>query len=123
MVVVGGRGAVAMVGPWSSSHRKKGNQNRSAMSDKKMFWWICNKKRNRCCSVLRYSLQYKSVPQGITRDVAVTHDRNHYRVLEIDIPNKRVIEILDDKYVKADLPAIVEDNCSHLTPLQREIAL
>ena len=31
---------------------------------------------------------------------------------------KRVIEILDAKYVKADLPAIVKDNCSHLTPLQ-----
>ncbi len=33
---------------------------------------------------------------------------------------KRVIEILDAKYVKADLPAIVKDNCTHLTPLQRE---
>jgi hypothetical protein len=33
---------------------------------------------------------------------------------------KRVIEILDAKYVKADLPDIVKDNCSHLTPLQRE---
>ncbi len=30
---------------------------------------------------------------------------------------KRVIEILYAKYVKADLPAIVKDNCSHLTPL------
>ena len=33
---------------------------------------------------------------------------------------KRVITILDAKYDKADLPAIVNDNCSHLTPLQRE---
>jgi hypothetical protein len=33
---------------------------------------------------------------------------------------KRVIKILDAKYDKADLPAIVKDNCSHLTPLQRE---
>jgi hypothetical protein len=33
---------------------------------------------------------------------------------------KRVIEILDAKYDKANLPAIVRDNCSHLTPLQRE---
>jgi hypothetical protein len=33
---------------------------------------------------------------------------------------KRVIEILDAKYDKANLPAIVKDNCSHLTPLQRE---
>jgi hypothetical protein len=38
--------------------------------------------------------QYKSVPQGITRVVAVVHDRNHYGVLEIDIPNKRVV--IDD---------------------------
>ncbi len=29
---------------------------------------------------------------------------------------KRVIEILDAKYDKADLPAIIRDNCSHLTP-------
>jgi hypothetical protein len=33
---------------------------------------------------------------------------------------KRVIEILDAKYDKANLPAIVKDNCSHLTPLQRD---
>jgi len=35
---------------------------------------------------------------------------------------KRAIKILDAKYDKADLPAIVYDNCSHfhLTPLQQE---
>jgi hypothetical protein len=33
---------------------------------------------------------------------------------------KRVIEILDAKYDKANLPAIVRDNCSNLTPLQQE---
>jgi hypothetical protein len=33
---------------------------------------------------------------------------------------KRVIAILDAKYDKADLPAIIGDNCSHLTPSQRE---
>jgi hypothetical protein len=33
---------------------------------------------------------------------------------------KRVIEILDAKYDKANLRAIVRDNCSHLTPLQQE---
>ena len=33
---------------------------------------------------------------------------------------KRVIEILDAKYDKADLPAIIRDNCSHLTPSHRE---
>jgi hypothetical protein len=33
---------------------------------------------------------------------------------------KRAIEILDAKYDKAKLPAIVKDNCSHLKPSQRE---
>jgi hypothetical protein len=33
---------------------------------------------------------------------------------------KRVIEILDTKYDKANLRAIVRDNSSHLKPLQRE---
>ncbi len=35
----------------------------------------------------------------------------------ISTPNatKRAIEILDAKYDKANLPAIVKDNCSHLT--------
>ena len=33
---------------------------------------------------------------------------------------KRVIEILDAKYDKENLPAIVRDNCAHLTPLQRK---
>ncbi len=31
---------------------------------------------------------------------------------------KRVIEILDSKYDKANLPEIVKDNCSHLEPSQ-----
>ncbi len=33
---------------------------------------------------------------------------------------KRVIEILDAKYDKANLPEIVKDNCSHLEPSQQE---
>ncbi len=33
---------------------------------------------------------------------------------------KRVVEILDAKYKKADLPAIVKENCSHLQPSERE---
>ena len=33
---------------------------------------------------------------------------------------KRVIEILDTKYDKPDLPAIIGDNCSHLTPSHKE---
>jgi len=41
--------------------------------------------------------QYKSVPQGITRVVAALHDSDHYGVLEIDIPNKKVL-IYDGLY-------------------------
>ncbi len=33
---------------------------------------------------------------------------------------KRVVEILDAKYGKADLPAIIRENCSHLTASGRE---
>ncbi len=33
---------------------------------------------------------------------------------------KRVVEILDAKYEKADLPAIIRENCSHLTASNRE---
>jgi hypothetical protein len=33
---------------------------------------------------------------------------------------KRVVEILDAKYKKADLPAIIRENCSHLTASDRE---
>jgi hypothetical protein len=33
---------------------------------------------------------------------------------------KRVVEILDTKYEKADLPAIFRENCSHLTANKRE---
>ncbi len=36
---------------------------------------------------------------------------------------KRVIEILDAKYDKAVLPAIIWENCSHLTPSHRELLL
>ncbi len=35
--------------------------------------------------------QYKTLPQGVTTVVAVLHDADHYAVLEIDIPNKKVI--------------------------------
>ncbi len=33
---------------------------------------------------------------------------------------KRVVEFLDTKYEKADLPAIVSENCSHLEALARK---
>jgi hypothetical protein len=33
---------------------------------------------------------------------------------------KRMVKILDAKYEKADLPAIIRENCSHLTASDRE---
>jgi hypothetical protein len=33
---------------------------------------------------------------------------------------KRIVKILDAKYEKADLPAIIRENCSHLTASDRE---
>ncbi len=33
---------------------------------------------------------------------------------------KRIVEILDAKYAKADLPVIVRDNCKHLNPSEGE---
>jgi hypothetical protein len=33
---------------------------------------------------------------------------------------KSMVEILDAKYEKADLPAIIRENCSHLTAKDRE---
>ncbi len=36
---------------------------------------------------------------------------------------KRVVEILDAKYEKADLPAIIRENCFHLTAYNREMLL
>ena len=36
---------------------------------------------------------------------------------------KRVVEILDAKYDKADLPAIIRENCSHISATDREMLL
>ncbi len=36
---------------------------------------------------------------------------------------KRMVKILDAKYKKADLPAIIRENCSHLTASDRETLL
>ena len=36
---------------------------------------------------------------------------------------KRVVKILDTKYDKADLPAIIRENCSHLSPSEGELLL
>jgi len=45
--------------------------------------------------------QYKSVPPDINKVVAVVHDRDHYGVLEIDIPSKKVL-IYDGLYRDLD---------------------
>jgi hypothetical protein len=45
--------------------------------------------------------QYKSVPPGINKVVAVVHDKDHYGVLEIDIPSKKVL-IYDGLYRDLD---------------------
>jgi hypothetical protein len=36
---------------------------------------------------------------------------------------KRVVEILDAKYDKANIPAIIRENCSHLSATDREMLL
>ena len=62
------------------------------------------------------SLQHKpSVTRALRHNTCQAQD-----LISTRTATKRVIEILDAKYVKADLPDIVKDNCSHLTPLQRE---
>ncbi len=40
--------------------------------------------------------------------------------LALAISTKRVVDIADAKYEKADLPAIIRQNCSHLTASDRE---
>jgi len=56
---------------------------------------------------------------------SVTRALRHYtrqaqEPVSVQNATKRVIEILDAKYDKANLPAIVRDICSHLPPSQRE---
>jgi hypothetical protein len=45
--------------------------------------------------------QYKALPQDVTTVVAVLHDADHYAVLEIDIPNKKV-HVYDGLYRDLD---------------------
>jgi hypothetical protein len=35
--------------------------------------------------------QYKALPDHVTKVVVVMHDRDHYTVMEIDIPVKKVV--------------------------------
>jgi hypothetical protein len=60
---------------------------------------------------------------SITRALRQNRARNPCLAQEPDSTKdgtKRVIAILDAKYDKADLPVIIGDNCSHLTPSHRE---
>ncbi len=45
--------------------------------------------------------EYKSLPDHVTKVVAVMHDRDHYAVMEIDIPVKKVV-ISDGLYRELD---------------------
>ena len=62
------------------------------------------------------NLQLKS---SITR--ALRNNSNHAQEpVSTRSATKRVVEILDAKYKKADIPAIVRENCSHLSATDRE---
>jgi hypothetical protein len=62
------------------------------------------------------NLQLKS---SITR--ALRSNSNHAQEpVSTRSATKRVVEILDAKYKKADIPAIVRENCSHLSVTDRE---
>jgi hypothetical protein len=39
--------------------------------------------------------KYRALPDHVTKVVAVTHDRDHYAVMEIDIPMKKAIMYAD----------------------------
>ena len=41
--------------------------------------------------------KYKALPDHVTKVVAVMHDRDHYAVMVIDIPKKKVV-IFDGLY-------------------------
>ena len=50
------------------------------------------------------------------RPLAVTNQKGWNATLSLNFSaTKRAVEILDAKYDKADLPAVVKENCSHLT--------
>ena len=62
------------------------------------------------------NLQLKS---SITR--ALRNNSNHAQEpVSTRSATRRVVEILDAKYEKADIPAIVRENCSHLSATDRE---
>jgi hypothetical protein len=45
--------------------------------------------------------KYKALPDHVTKVVAVMHDRDHYAVMEIDVPMKKVV-IYDGLYKELD---------------------
>jgi hypothetical protein len=51
--------------------------------------------------------QYKALPQGITRVVAVLHEADHYAVLEIDILNRKVY-VYDGLYRDLDRSKMIK---------------
>ena len=62
------------------------------------------------------NLQLKS---SITR--ALQNNSNHAQEpVSTRSATKRVVEILDEKFKKTDIPAIVRKNCSHLSATDRE---
>jgi len=56
---------------------------------------------------------------SITR--AIQNNMNHTKKpVNTGSATKHIVEILDAKYEKADIPAIVKENCSHLSVTDRE---
>jgi hypothetical protein len=66
------------------------------------------------------NLQLKSSITRALRQNSACNDCLAQELVSTKDGTKRVIEILDAKYDKADLPAIMRDNCSHLNPSHRE---
>ena len=60
--------------------------------------------------------------KGVTRALRINFNHAQEPVSTCSA-TKRVGEILDAKYDKADLPAIVRENCSHLSATDRKMPL
>ena len=45
---------------------------------------------------------------------------NKYEPKSTELATQRVVKILDAKYEKANLPEIVKNNCSHLSPIEQK---
>ena len=60
--------------------------------------------------------------KGVTRALRINFNHAQEPVSTRSATNQEV-EILDAKYDKADLPAILRENCSHLSATDREMLL